>query len=390
MRKTNFLVNLSLLILILILLLFFIEISFRIFLPQITFDELEENSPAMYRESDFIGFELKPNIVERHFVEDEFDVTVKTNSLGYRDNEFSNNPKRILVLGDSFVFGWGVENNEVFTEKLEEKIDHEVINAGFASGKTPDESYLFLKRKGLLLKPDIVILAISITDDLYDIEHHEWITVNNLPVIIKDPDHYIDNGHFLVKKDALKLIVRLDWFLMKHLHSHIYFRKKAGFLYQMLSYKIEGIEAKCVFCEEFWIAKEDSWKKLKRLLIADKKMLDENNIKFYLLIIPRREQIYDNYWETYLKGLNSININRERTQQEITTFANENDIDVIKILPSFRNYSKTPNSKMLYFPKDVHWNKEGHKLVAEIIYEKLINEDLISIPKGQIEVIYVK
>ena len=46
---------------------------------------------------------------------------------------------RILVLGDSFTFGYGVENDETYSVQLQnllnERLDRtvEVVNAGFAS-----------------------------------------------------------------------------------------------------------------------------------------------------------------------------------------------------------------------------------------------------------------
>ena len=43
---------------------------------------------------------------------------------------------------------------------------------------------------------------------------------------------------------------------------------------------------------------------------------------------------------------------------------------------------------MYYFSKDLHWNKEGHELASQIILEKLINDNLIPIPKENIEVNY--
>src|ERR1051326_4754279 len=53
-----------------------------------------------------------PRNVSRHFVPPEFAFTVTTNSLGFRDREFSPDKKsktRIVALGDSFTYGWGVE-----------------------------------------------------------------------------------------------------------------------------------------------------------------------------------------------------------------------------------------------------------------------------------------
>ena len=67
-------------------------------------------------------FLLPPNL-DVKFKTLEFDTKVKTNSIGIRDErEYSlkhNGKFRIAVIGDSFTFGWGVNNGETFPAKLE-------------------------------------------------------------------------------------------------------------------------------------------------------------------------------------------------------------------------------------------------------------------------------
>jgi hypothetical protein len=59
---------------------------------------------------------LKENFVGR-FRCLEFDTEIKTNSEGFRDDEFLD--EDIMIVGDSLVFGHGVEHDEIFTENLE-------------------------------------------------------------------------------------------------------------------------------------------------------------------------------------------------------------------------------------------------------------------------------
>ena len=52
-------------------------------------------------------------------------MTVAINSHGLRDGEYALEPtrgkKRMLVLGDSFAWGFGVEREEVFCEVIERR-----------------------------------------------------------------------------------------------------------------------------------------------------------------------------------------------------------------------------------------------------------------------------
>lgn len=94
------------------------------------------------------------------------------NSKGLRDREYPHQKpagtKRILVLGDSYTWGYGVGNTEIYTEVLErmlanESSPYEVINAG-VSGWGTDQQYLFLVREGLKYSPDLVIVSHFIND----------------------------------------------------------------------------------------------------------------------------------------------------------------------------------------------------------------------------------
>jgi hypothetical protein len=95
------------------------------------------------------------------------------NSKGLRDQEYTYErtagAKRVLVLGDSFTWGYGVSDEEIYTEVLERKLaeqgrNWEIINTG-VSGYGTDQEYLFFKTEGLKYQPDLVILALYLYND---------------------------------------------------------------------------------------------------------------------------------------------------------------------------------------------------------------------------------
>jgi hypothetical protein len=85
-----------------------------------------------------MGFSMKPNLNFRH-VTNEFDAYLYTNSEGFRTSqsheEYStvkdNSRFRILLLGPSFAFGWGVNYEDTFAKQLEDNL----AASGFASGR---------------------------------------------------------------------------------------------------------------------------------------------------------------------------------------------------------------------------------------------------------------
>ena len=102
-----------------------------------------------------------------------FGRTLTINSKGLRDREYAYEKppgvKRILVLGDSYAWGYGVADGEIFTEQLEaalegEAVKWEVINTG-VSGWSTDQQYLFLRDEGLKYSPDVVLLAFCVAND---------------------------------------------------------------------------------------------------------------------------------------------------------------------------------------------------------------------------------
>jgi len=102
-------------------------------------------------------------------VTSEYNVNYKTNSKGLRDKEYDyDKPRgkfRIVCLGDSVTFGWGVSAEERFTEILENKFRNvEVINMGVPAYGV-DQMLLFLKREGVKYNPDLVIVYL-IHEDL--------------------------------------------------------------------------------------------------------------------------------------------------------------------------------------------------------------------------------
>ena len=101
---------------------------------------------------------------------------VNINSFGLRDHEFSPTKPpgvyRILVLGDSTTFGWGVSLDDTASKILERDLNarpipgyprFEVLNAGVGNYDTVQE-VTYYKTRGRDFHPDMVILVFFIND----------------------------------------------------------------------------------------------------------------------------------------------------------------------------------------------------------------------------------
>jgi lysophospholipase L1-like esterase len=94
--------------------------------------------------------------------------TVRTNSRGYRTPEFADLPepgrRRVVSLGDSSTFGWGVEQEETYPQCLEQALQRrwqgrqetiEVVNLG-VPGYSTFQGRVLLEREALALAPDVI------------------------------------------------------------------------------------------------------------------------------------------------------------------------------------------------------------------------------------------
>lgn len=126
----------------------------------------EAHPPGLYRLDPEVGWTLAPGFSGR-FIGTDFDIGVEANPDGLRNRAVGDRAPdtyRILGLGDSFAFGWGVENEDSLFKALERglnkdsRLSYEVINAGIP-GYGTHEALQLLRAVGLDYEPDLVILA---------------------------------------------------------------------------------------------------------------------------------------------------------------------------------------------------------------------------------------
>ena len=144
-----------------------LEVGLRIALPH--YFPPGQDSPNIWQYDENYGWIGRPNIDTR-FRQPAFDIQVQHNSLGHRAKEYParrNTKKRMLVVGDSFVWCYGVQSSECFVDILEKKNPNwEIINIGVA-GTGTDQQYLILKDRIEYYKPDVVML-LFIQNDFQD------------------------------------------------------------------------------------------------------------------------------------------------------------------------------------------------------------------------------
>jgi len=133
-----------------------------------------EDMRGFYRLDDHNRIETTPGWSGEQIVEDR-PVPVNMNSLGLRGPEIgprADGEKRVLMLGDSYVWGQGVENDETVPARLEAGLranGHEVIvgNAGMF-GAGPREWGYTLERYREAFDPDLLVAVMYVGNDVLD------------------------------------------------------------------------------------------------------------------------------------------------------------------------------------------------------------------------------
>ena len=100
----------------------------------------------------------------------EFYAVASINKFGFRGEQTQISSGQIAIIGDSFVFGWGVNNDQTWPKRLENRLAStdrplKVYNLG-KPGADPDD-YLDIARSYVpFLKPKILLISLLQGDDL--------------------------------------------------------------------------------------------------------------------------------------------------------------------------------------------------------------------------------
>jgi hypothetical protein len=134
----------------------------------------------------------QPNIRARNYFPDDYDVMITTNSAGLRgQREYAvdkpANVRRFVLVGDSFVYGFGANDNEVISYVLEDELNksaspdglrYQVLNFGI-SGFGQAEELVTYRARSRNYKPDVVVLFYfendignNVVSGLFDLDEH--------------------------------------------------------------------------------------------------------------------------------------------------------------------------------------------------------------------------
>jgi hypothetical protein len=324
---------------------------------------------------------LLPSARGRHKTP-EFDVAYVINSLGLRDREISREKpagtSRILMLGDSFTEGNGVDQKETFSSRLQAMLDQagfgkrwQVINAGVGS-YSPLLEYLYLKNGGLDLQPDLVILNFDLSDFYDDIQYTQLaeFDANGDPVAVRaEPER--EKGSWPVE-----ILVGFKDFLKRHTRTYNFVRRRIGGYVEAARHK-QNFSGdirfdKYAMLREVGEPQDDRAATLSyRYLSKIRDLLQARGVDLWVTVYPYGLQVSAREWAGGRRfwGFETGKLYSTRPQGFVELFCRANHLTVINMCDDFREISRTVYP--LYYETDGHWLPAGHELVAKLLYRAL-------------------
>ena len=377
------------------------EFIVRGVLPQITYKQARVVGLRVFAESEVVPFALQPNLQTNHLgYTREFDHKVRTNNLGLRGKDIflekQENVFRILMLGDSMTFGWGVEDEQTVSALLEKRMNDllpdkriEILNAGLSDGYSPDSYYAFMRDVGLRLQPDLVIVNLFPYNDLSDMLEMDWTKTDDsgYPLAVRSWDRMVKNGYQVFRE---KTEWKYEIPILKNSHlAMLLFQAMEKNTPQLVS-NIKRIldvhdppnrtnreeTERCIYtlkCEKkFDKPINDSV----FLLGGFKQMAVENKFRLLVVLLPSPDQA-KKVSQDILRLKSPLVASEQQPQKKIREQLDTFQIDWLDPLLVLSD----TNVKEYFYERDGHLTSKGTQVVAEYLLEQLATGPSYTAPK---------
>lgn len=125
---------------------------------------------------------------------------------------------RLVLLGDSTAFGYGVPFEQTYASRLDEG-GLEVVNLGVL-GYGPDQALLKLEREGLAFAPDVVVMSLCVDNDFTDARSPVYLYDGRHP----KPYFTLEAGQLRLHDEHLRLLAAEHLGLWLSRRSQVYVR----------------------------------------------------------------------------------------------------------------------------------------------------------------------
>lgn len=303
----------------------------RLLNSAVRFDPKGENFSSKF------GFALTPNTRTTRETE-EYRYTSSTNSLGFRSPEIG--PKRdgeyrIMLLGDSFFWGVGVEESETVASELERAGSPNLSVHNFAVvGYNTVQELIVARSYVERVRPDHIILGYFVGNDM----------VSNAMTFIDD------NGDYAAS-DEMQAQVKRE------------LKQRLGVLFHSVIYRIVALGTHVPRIRYQIATREEVLARSYRLLVELDALAKRAGAKFSVVVLYPRDGVEGGIVEAWSGS--------RRAGELIASFCRSRSIPVLDVI----RYMNTSEHKELYFfQQDGHPNAEGNRVIARAIFGDLVRQ----------------
>jgi hypothetical protein len=367
--------------------------------------------PLFYTTDAYRGFALQPG-VEGHY-QREGESYVRINSDGLRDRE---RPKakpadtvRIAVLGDSFSEAMHVPMEQTFWFLLERKLQEcrafpgqrvEVINFG-VSGYGTAQELMTLRQKVWVYSPDLVVLAFTTYNDIYDnsralsrTEEVPYFVYRNGELTYDDSfrnsstyrqrdsklnrlGRWIHNSlrvvqlvHYVQFVAKLKLT---DWRNKRRLAAQAQTKPADVTPVTVRNAEDIGID-NMIYVEPTDDNWKEAWRVTEGLIRQMRDDVAQRKARFLLVTLSNAIQVYPDpvVRQKFLQHIGADTIFYPNLR--LKAMAEREQIEFLDLAQPMQAYADQNKVFLHGFGSDLgngHWNAQGHKVVAELLARKL-------------------
>jgi hypothetical protein len=307
---------------------------------------------------------------------------VSFNSVGMRDREHALEKTagtfRILLMGDSFMEALQVPADSMLATLMERDLTRatgrpvEVINAGVSGWGTGDE-LRYLTRYGRAYQPDLVVVAMTLHNDISDNLRREWYTLRDGALVDRDPQ---PKSWFEFKTLQLKafLATRVQLYQLLRRVRHL------GEMQQVAQALNSHVVQLFTVPSPPDIVLGDQL--TDHLLAAVRDTSKADGSRMAVVLLPIAYQLSDSAFASFVKNseMPPDRMARYEPQTVIRRMTDSLEIPVVDLLPAFQEWTSAAKAP-LYLSWDGHWNDAGHRLAADVVVRGLLDANLV--PKAR-------
>ncbi len=286
----------------------------------------------------------------------DFDVVVAHNADGFRKQEnleakLNQAPQRAFVFGDSFVWGWGVAQGEVFTDRMNLLLPtYSVHNYGLSGAGTVVEYGIFATEVRKLVRPDDVVILMFFANDFAD----------NM-----DRNKYhgeVVKGEVRAVNASRRVTTRaVDW-----LKNHTYLGNYVGYRADLAHKTRLSRQQEDERLGRSLTESDDRFIVTRYFLAQFQADCAAAKAKFLVVYIPCQEE----FSEARVILPNKL-ANVKAQAETLVAITRALHIELIDLRPPFVA-RKNQTGERLTFQNDGHWNPTGHQAVAELLSDYLL------------------